>query len=73
MRGRLVHDGTLRRVSGVSGGARDDSPGNAATAESFFHFVASRMRFSSFAHVGSAHPGGARAAEECTTLVSMPR
>ena len=44
MRGRLVHDGTLRRVSGVSGGARDDSPGNAATAESFFHFVASRMR-----------------------------
>eukprot|EP00908_Phaeocystis_cordata_P007538 Transcript_18189.p2 GENE.Transcript_18189~~Transcript_18189.p2 ORF type:complete len:343 (-),score=59.09 Transcript_18189:14-1042(-) len=44
MRGRLVHDGTLRRVSGVSGGDRDDSPGNAATAESFFHFVASRMR-----------------------------
>ena len=42
--GRLVHDGTIRRVSGVGLSPRDGSvPNNAATAEAFFRFVASRM------------------------------
>lgn len=42
--GRLVHDGTIRRVSGGGLSPRDGSfPNNAATAEAFFRFVASRM------------------------------
>ena len=41
--GRLVHDGTIRRVSGGLSPRDGSVPNNAATAEAFFLFVASRM------------------------------